>query len=83
MVDGLLLQDAWMTAMRVKLGHLAQGYDNSRGTDPINFMSFDEIPNIPKDQTVTYPRIAVYNREQKEDPNRVRITVGENLIDYH
>ena len=31
---------------------------------------------------VTYARIVVDYRPQKEDPNRVRITVGGNLIDY-
>ena len=38
--------------------------------------------NIPKDRTVTYARVVVDYRPQKEDPNRVRITVGENLINY-
>ena len=45
-------------------------------------MSKDEIKRIPKDRTVTYARIVVDYRPQKEDPNRVRITVGGNLIDY-
>lgn len=45
-------------------------------------MSHDEIKRIPKDRTVTYARIVVDYRPQKADPNRVRITVGGNLIDY-
>ena len=31
---------------------------------------------------MTYGRIVVDFRPQKTDPNRVRITVGGNLIDY-
>jgi hypothetical protein len=30
----------------------------------------------------TYARIMVDYRPQKEDPNRIRITVGGNLITY-
>ena len=45
-------------------------------------MSKEEIKRIPKDRTVTYARIVVDYRPQKEDPNRVQITVSGNLIDY-
>ena len=51
--------------MSVELGYLAQGYGNTKGTDTINFIALDEIPNIPKDRTVTYARIVVDYREQK------------------
>ena len=45
-------------------------------------MTHQEIAAIPADRTVTYTRIVVDYRSQKDDPNRVRITVGGNLIDY-
>ena len=45
-------------------------------------MSHDEIKRIPRDCTVTYARIVVDFGPQKEDPNRVRITVGGNLIKF-
>ena len=45
-------------------------------------MTHQEIAAIPADCTVTYARIVVDYRSQKDDPNRVRITVGGNLIDY-
>ena len=45
-------------------------------------MNHDEIANIPKDRVVTYARIVVDFRPQKDDPNRVRITAGGNLIKY-
>jgi len=65
-----------------ELGRLAQGYKDTKGNNTDFFMSKDEIKLIPKDRTVTYARIAVDYCPQKEDPNRVRITVGGNLIDY-
>ena len=37
---------------------------------------------IPADRTITYAQVVVDYRPQKEDPNRVRITVGGNLINY-
>ena len=76
MIDEPLLQDVWTSAICVKLGHLAQGYDDSQGTDTIKFMALDGILNIPANRTVTYARIVVDYREQKEEPSRVRITVG-------
>jgi len=42
----------------------------------------DMIKNISKDRTITYVRIVVDVRPQKEDPNRVRVTAGGNLIFY-
>ena len=45
-------------------------------------MSLDEIAKIPADRTVTYARIVVDYRPQKEDPYRMCITVGGNLINY-
>jgi hypothetical protein len=77
-----LLGDVWTAAMSKELGRLAQGFNETEGTETIFFMSKDEIKEIPKDRTVTYARILVDYQPQKADPNRVRITVGGNLIDY-
>eukprot|EP00804_Cyclotella_cryptica_P005248 CCRYP_018890-RA/>CCRYP_018890-RA protein AED:0.36 eAED:0.27 QI:0/0/0/1/0/0/3/0/601 len=76
------LQDVWTQAMCKELGRLAQGWNGNNGTDTIFFMTHDEIKRIPRDRTVTYARIVVDYRPQKDDPNRVRITVGGNLINY-
>ena len=65
-----------------EIGRLAQGYDNTAGTNTIMFMAREDIKNIPKDRTVTYAHIVVDYRPQKTDPNRVRITAGGNLITY-
>ena len=45
-------------------------------------MLCDKIGRIPDDRTVTYARVVAGFWPQKKDPNRVRITVGGNLINY-
>ena len=77
-------RDIWTTAFGKELGSLAQG-DNktgTKGTNTIVFLDHQGVRNIPKDRTITYARVVVDYRPQKADPNRVRITVGGNLIDY-
>ena len=76
------MSDRWCKAMCKELGRLAQGYKETKGTETIFFMSKEEIKQIPRDRTVTYARIVVDYRPQKDDPNRVRITAGGNLINY-
>ena len=71
-----------MKAMCIELGRLTQGYKDAKETNTIRFLSLNEIPSIPRDRVVTYARIVVDYRPQKADPNRVRITVGGNLIEY-
>ena len=64
-----------------ELGRLAQGYWYIiKGTNTLHFLFPEEIKLIPKDKTITYARIVVDVRPQKTDPNRVRLTVGGNLI---
>ena len=82
LIDEPLLRETWMKAMCIELGRLSQGYGDTKGTNTIKYLSLEEIKGIPGDRTVTYARIVVDYRPQKEDPNRVRITVGGNLIDY-
>jgi hypothetical protein len=76
------LRKIWSAAMCKELGHLANDWENEEGTKTIEFMSIDEIKEIPKGCIVTYARIVVDYCPQKKDPNQVRITVGGNLIDY-
>jgi len=78
-----LLKDQWIKAMSKELHRLAQGCPGvTKGTNTILYLSHADICKIPQDRTVTYARIVIDHRPQKEDPNRVRITVGGNLIDY-
>ncbi|KAL7524505.1 hypothetical protein ACHAXR_000602, partial [Thalassiosira sp. AJA248-18] len=65
-----------------ELGNISQGYGDEKGTNTVRFLTHAEIANIPADRTVTYARVVVDYREQKADPNRMRITVGGNLINY-
>ena len=68
--------------MCIELGQLSQGYKYTKGTNTIKFLTHDKIRHIPSNCTVAYVRIVVGYQPQKEDPNCVRITVGDNLIDY-
>jgi hypothetical protein len=78
------LKEVWQTAFGKEWGALAQGDDRTGaiGTDTFKILRPDQISSIPSDRTVTYANIVVDYREQKADPNRVRITAGGNLIDY-
>ena len=62
------------------LGNVAQGFDNEKGTNTVQFFTHAEIAEIPKDRRVTYAWINVNYRLQKDDPNRIRITIGSNLL---
>ena len=74
------IQRIWALAMCEELGHFAQGYkNNGEATDCIDFIHYKDIPLNKK---ATYAHIVAEIREQKKDPNRIRITVGGNLIHY-
>ena len=53
-----------------------------QSTNTLFYLSHADICKFPQDRTVAYARIVIDHQPQKEDPNRVRITVGGNLIDY-
>jgi hypothetical protein len=78
-----LLRDLWLKVMSKELRCLVQGCTGiTKGTNTILFLLHADICSIPSDRTVTNARIVIDHPPQKEDPNRVRITVGGNLIDY-
>jgi hypothetical protein len=79
-----LLKDIWETGLGKEVGRMAQGdiKTGTKGTDSIFVMTHAEITNIPRDRIVTYCRLVVDFRPQKEDPNRVRMTAGGNLLQY-
>ena len=70
--------------MGKEFGNMAQGdkKTGTQGTDSIFVMTHKKIANIPKDRVVTYARLVVDYRQQKEDLNRVRMTAGGKLINY-
>ena len=63
---------------------MAQGDNNKKtpGTCYIFVTTHNKIRRIPQDRVITYTRLLVNSRPQKDDPNRVRITAGGNLIEY-
>jgi hypothetical protein len=73
---------AWTTSFTNELGWLAQGVGGrNKGTNTVCCIWHDQIlENRCKD--VTYWQICVDYWQQKEEPNRTRVTVGGNLIEY-
>ena len=73
---------AWLLSFANELGRLTQGVGTrTPGTDTIFFIPHSQIPTDRR-KDVTYRRICVDLRPQKEEINRTRLTVGGNLIDY-
>jgi hypothetical protein len=77
-------QETWMMAIGKDFGGMSQGDNKTRqvGTNGMFVMDPKDIPNIPADRTVTYANVVADFRPQKEDPHRIRITAGGNLINY-
>ena len=82
LINDPVLIVVWLKAMCIKLGRPSNGYKDTKGKQTIHHINHEEIKCIPGDRTVTYACIVVDFRPQKTDPNRVRITVGGNLIDH-
>lgn len=75
-------KDIWGKAFGNEVGRLAQGMPGRvKGTDTINFIPKDTIPQ-DRWKDVTYARVCCNYRPEKEDPNRVRITLGGDRINY-
>ena len=70
------------TAFGKGFGGLAQEDTKTgeKGSNSIFVLDHEGMTNIPKDRKVRYEQLMVDYREQKKDPNRVRLTVGGNLI---
>eukprot|EP00804_Cyclotella_cryptica_P026336 CCRYP_007671-RA/>CCRYP_007671-RA protein AED:0.18 eAED:0.21 QI:0/0/0/1/0/0.33/3/0/1086 len=72
----------WKNAYGKELGRLAQGIPGTvKGTNTIVFIAYNEIP-LQRRKDVTYRRIVANYRPEKEDPYRIRLTVGGNRITY-
>jgi len=70
----------WNRSFANELGRLANGVgDRIKGTNTIKF-----IPktSVPPGRKVTYGRIVVDYRPTKKEPNRTRLTVGGDKIEY-
>lgn len=72
----------WTCSFASELGRLAQGIgDRETGTNTVFCIPYNKVlPDRCKD--VTYGRICVDYHPHKQEPNRTRLTVGGNLIDF-
>ena len=72
LADDPITRSTWTTGYGKEFGRMAQGDEKTgtKGKNCIFVMNHDEIANIPKDCVVTYARVVVDFRPQKEDPNR-------------
>ncbi len=70
------------TASGNEIGRLAQGMPGHvEGTNTIFFITKDQIPQN-RFRDVTYGKFVVDYRENKEEKERVRLTVGGDRINY-
>ncbi len=77
--------EVWQTAFGKDFGGMAQGNNKTgqKGTNAMFVMTHDEIAHVLHAEKVfTYANPVVNHRPQKEDPNRIQITAGGNLINY-
>ena len=73
----------WGFGFVVPLGHSAHFLAKTPGTNCMFVMNHAKIARMHAEGRVpTYARVVVDFRPQKEDPNRVRIIAGGNLIKY-
>jgi hypothetical protein len=76
-------KETWGRAFGNEIGRLAQGIpDRVKGTNTFFFIKQNQIPN-DRTKDVTYARICCNVRPEKiNEPNRCRITVGGDRINY-
>jgi hypothetical protein len=79
-------RETWSRAAANEFGRLFNGVGKNadgtqivKGTNTCHWIKKSQVPNGKR---VTYARTVVAARLEKEEINRVRITVGGNLLDY-
>ncbi len=75
--------EVWQAAFGKDFGGMCQGDNKTgqKGTNAMFVMTHNEIAHALRAKKVfTYGNPVVDHRPQKEDPNRIRITAGGNLI---
>jgi hypothetical protein len=72
------LQPLWKRGFGNKVGCLFQGIYDVPGTDTCFFV---ELTNIPKDRQITYGKIVCDYKPHKKEKERVRLTVGGDMLD--
>jgi hypothetical protein len=73
------LRPLWKRGFGNKVGRLFQGIRDISETDTCFFV---ELTNIPKYRQITYGKIVCDYKPNKKEKERVRLTVGGNMLDY-
>jgi hypothetical protein len=77
------LKHLWVPAMSKKLHHLTQGKAGiTTATNTIFFLAHKDICHIPTNLVITCAHIIIDHRPQKENPNRICITIRGSLFTY-
>ena len=80
-IDSLLKgsqSKTWSASLSSKLGRLAQGINNVKGNDVVDFIRKSDVP---MSRIVTYANMICYYRPHKNDKFCVRLTVdGDRLV---
>jgi hypothetical protein len=74
-----VLHPLWKRGFGNEVGRLFQGIHNIQGT---NTCFFVELKNIPKDRQITHGKIVCDYKPHKKEKERVRCTVGGDILDY-
>jgi hypothetical protein len=77
--------EVWQTAFGKDFGGMAQGCNKTdqKGMNAMFVMAHDEIRHaLAAKNFFTYANPVVDYQPQKDDPHRIRITTGGNLINY-
>jgi hypothetical protein len=73
------LQPLWQRGFGNECGRLFQGIRDIPGTDTCFFI---KLTNIPTDRNITYGKIVCDYKPHKKEKERVRLTVGGDILDY-
>jgi hypothetical protein len=73
------LQPLWNRGFGNECGHLFQGIRDIPGTHTCFFI---DLKNVPNDRKVTYGKIVSDYKSHKKEKERVRLTVGVNILNY-
>jgi hypothetical protein len=77
--------EVWQTALGKDFGGMAHGCNKTgqKGTNAMFVMAHDKIRHaLAAKKFFMYANSVVDYRPQRDDPHRIRITAGGNLIDY-
>jgi hypothetical protein len=73
------LQPLWKRGFGNEAGRLFQGIRDIPGTNTCFFVN---LKNIPKGTNITYGKIVCDYKTHKKEKERVRLTVGGDILDY-